>query len=122
MSGASARLWITALLLLGWQAPAWAAVGIGMHLAGDDHTRQETAVELALAASHGHHHELTVALHDHAAVRGAAPSAPPPVVSRMAFELAFVPPAAPVGRAPQFDSPPRTGPPQLFYAHCALLL
>jgi hypothetical protein len=120
--GASARLWITALLLLGWHAPALAAVGIGMHLASDDHERQEMAIELALATSHGHHHELTVALHDHSAVRVAAPSAPPPEVSSMVSEPAFVVPAAPVGRAPQFASPPRTGPPQLFYTHCALLL
>jgi hypothetical protein len=119
---ASARLWITALLLVGWHALALATVGIGLHLASDDHQREGIAIELALAATHGHHHELTVAAHDHPVVRIAAPSAPLPAVSTLAFAPASAPPPASTGHAPRFDSPPQTGPPQLFYTHCALLL
>jgi hypothetical protein len=117
------RFWIVLVLLMSWHAPAFASIGIGLHLAGEDHTREELARELALAASHGHHHEFDATPHDHSAVRRTtAPTAPAPEAVDLAAMAADAAPPAPVGRVERLASPPRAGPPELFYRHCALRL
>jgi hypothetical protein len=114
---------VTALLLLiGWQAPALAAVSIGIHLASDGHAHHELAIELALAATHGHHHEVATAPHDHSAVRVTVPSAPTLGLAGRPLELAAARTLAPACSAPEPDASPPTGSPPLFYTHCALLL
>jgi len=119
---ARARVWIALVLLLGWHVPALASIGVGLHLAGDDHTRQGIALELALAAAHGHHHAVDAAPHDHSAVRMAAPAAPVPGTAALAIVPAFSSPLSQMAGAQPCESPPRGGPPELYHQNCALRL
>lgn len=109
------------VLLLSGHVPAFASIGLGLHLAGD-HAREEVVLELALAATHGHHHDLDIAPHDHTALRVAVPSAPAPAVAVLADVPAAAASAALVGPTERWDRPPRPGLPELFYQHRALLL
>lgn len=145
---AFARFWTLAIVLLSWQAPAWASIGVGLHLASDHHRLapgvppeapaptevpapaevpgETLALELALAASHGHHHDLDSPAHDHPALRIVAASALAPgavdCAPAVSWARALAGPATGVRREPPCSSPPPTGPPELFYRHCALLL
>ncbi|HVR28987.1 MAG TPA: hypothetical protein VMS86_05575 [Thermoanaerobaculia bacterium] len=109
--------------LLCWLAPPAIALATLMHVVSDHpHRGEHRALELALAATHGHSHQLATAEHRHAALRESAPSAVPRPLSAVAvasaIELASVD-----GRPALPDRPPPTGsPPLLFYRHCALLL
>lgn len=116
------RFGLALTLLLAWHAPAFAAIGVGLHLAGDDHGHSAHAAELALAASHGHHHELDAAGHDHPALRVVSPAAPAAAVIASIVARPDVAASASTGRPVEDAPPPRAGPPQLFYLHCALLL
>lgn len=116
------RFWLALVLLVSLHVPAFASIGIGLHLAGDDHARQDIALALALAAAHGHHHEFDAAHHDHSAVRIAVPTAPAPEVVAVAAAPTVRAPGELVGRATHCESPPHTGPPELFYRYCALRL
>jgi hypothetical protein len=132
------RFWIAFGLLLSWQLPAFAAIGIGVHLSGhhqvDDHGAGQhhgtsdhdepvkLALELALAASHGHHHELDATPHDHPALRIAVPTASPQQVVALVVAPADPAPAWRSGHVVPCRAAPGTGPPELFYRHCALRL
>ena len=138
MTRFSARFWTLALVLLSSLAPAWANIGVGLHLASDHHQLaaseaggtlgpvETLAIELAQAASHGHRHDFGTPAHDHTALRVvAAPTIGPggvdfaPVAS---WAQALPEPATRAHREPPGGSRPQTGPPELFYRHCALLL
>jgi hypothetical protein len=122
---------IAVVVLALWMAPGAGALAVGVHLAfghghgvhdGDDHRR--AAMELALAAVHGHHHDLAaVPGHEHAAPSGGGPSVP-----ANALEASTDPP--PIGPAPRLPglaagtlSAARRGRSTLLYCtHCSLLL
>lgn len=116
------RFGLALTLLLAWHVPAFAAIGVGLHLAGDDHGPAARAAELALAATHGHHHELDAAGHDHPAVRVAPPVAPAATAVAQIVASSIVVESLSSSRSVGDAPPPRAGPPQLFYLHCALLL
>jgi hypothetical protein len=121
MRRAQTRWWIVFVLLASWHVPAFAAIEVGLHLAGGDHHSHEQALEIALAAAHGHHHQLSDADHDHPAIRVAVPTASPDL-SELAVAPRTVAPALDPSRAARGELPFRVGPPKFFYQHCALLL
>jgi len=123
-----ARL-LSLLVLALWLTPAASALAVGLHLALDHHPGdgragdQSAAIELAMAAVHGHRHDLeAVPNHEHP-----APVAGGPSVHASAPAAADPPPT---GRVPRLAgsgagllSPARRGPPTLLYqTHCSLLL
>lgn len=112
---------VAALLLLCWQAPAMAALSLGLHLADEHGGHHAAKLELALAATHGHHHDSVVTPHDHSAVRIAVAAVPVPAVASCSVEPAAPPPVSSPATGSQ-GPPAPTGSPPLFASHCALLL
>ncbi len=104
-----------------WLAPAVGMLGIVVHDDHDEHGHHELALELAKAATHGHHHEAATPAHDHSAVRPAAPAAATPGVCTAPLAPLTVGPPTPAVSGLE-RRPPPTGSPPLFRSHCALLL
>jgi hypothetical protein len=109
--------------LLSWLAAPLVSLVVLVHLASDDHHDHHRAhQQLALTATHGHSHPVTVAEHRHTAVRESSA----PALSMLS--AASTPaPATAIGarltaRAELSDPSPPTGSPPLFARHCALLL
>ena len=109
--------------LLCWLATPVVSLALLVHVAADHHDPhhdQHATLELALAATHGHSHQLDSADHRHHAVREVGPPAVP------APQLAGGPDASQASlrgaRAELSDPSPPTGSPPLFQRHCALLL
>lgn len=120
------RAVVAVLLLSSWQAPAIAALGLGLHLAHGHHapehaSAQEAQLDLALAARHGHHHEPAVAPHDHTALRAAVAGVTAPATAADCPPQLGIPAALTASARPP-AAPPPTGSPPLFRTHCALLL
>ena len=116
------RAWIAVSLLLCGPVPACAAIGIGLHLAGEGHLDDGLAVDLAAAAAHGHHHAFDMAEHDHAAIRWAMPTAA--ASGPVTLNGIPVPGFAVAARdeTPPLGFPPRSRSPELYQRHRALLL
>lgn len=116
------RVWIASALLLSWPASALTAIGVGFHLTGADHAAPPFAEALALAAHHGHHHDLDMPDHEHAGTRdpGVAPFVPEAGTPIASAAMSAACKAVLWASWGQF--PCGTGPPELFYHHCALLL
>lgn len=115
------RRLLTSALLLAWLATPVASAGLLLHVTSHHGHDEHLALDLAVAASHGHSHRLSVVEHEHSAIRESAPPVLPdlaePTTSRV--ELAAI---DPVTRAELSDPSPPTGSPPLFYRYCALLL
>ena len=96
-----------------------------VHLAGEHHLDAFEAQELALEATHGHHHELGVVAHWHPAERATGSVEPVTTIiaslvhSVATYELASS--DGPTRDAPAATESPPISPP-LFCKHCALLL
>jgi hypothetical protein len=116
------RAWIAVSLLFCGPVPAFAAIGIGLHLAGEGHLDDRFAVSFAAAAAHGHHHSFETAEHDHAAIRCAMPSAAAPGPVTLNGTLALACAVATRDESPPRGFPPRSRSPELFQRHSALLL
>ncbi|HSM51167.1 MAG TPA: hypothetical protein VLA75_07200 [Thermoanaerobaculia bacterium] len=116
------RAWIAVSLLLCGPVPAFAAIGIGLHLAGEGHGGDAFAADLAAAATHGHHHAFDTAEHDHAAIRcaTAAAVASGPVTLNGIPAPGFA--VAARDESPPLGFPPRSRSPELYQRHRALLL
>ncbi len=118
----SRRVVVLAVLAC-WHASTIALVGLGLHLLLDHHHGVgETHRSLPVAATHGHHHDLDVAEHDHAAVAQR---------DLETAEMPLSPARNPAATGPLVVTPDRLDivdgrPPDTtrcrFYDHCALLL
>ena len=115
---------LTALLLSAWLLPGAVGLSAALHvtLHHDAHDPpSHRALALALAAEHGHSHELTAPAHGHPARRaeGRAVAPEPPTAAPPPWGTS---PASAVAVADQTPSPPLRPPPRpLFTLHCALL-
>lgn len=116
------------LVLSSWVVPVAVTLGVGLHLVIDPHHRDERASGLALAAVHGHAHELghthefAEPEHEHDARLADAPRTPLRPVSTPAAVPGDVAAFPEVTPAAGYASTARPPPLSLFTAHCALLL
>lgn len=114
-------------VLLFWMAPSLGASITALHVALDHHgahgtEHAEAIANLARAATHGHHHDLTAPEHEHEASLTPPAPLPRPVVS---VAVALSAPLALSGQdeRSRLELSSRRGPPEaLFTTHCSLLL
>ena len=102
-----------------------ASLVVLVHVADEHHLDALEARELALDATHGHHHELGVVTHSHPAER-AAGSVEAHTTLIVALGHSVTPYGSvssdePIREAPTATESPPLSPP-LFCQHCALLL
>jgi hypothetical protein len=113
--------------LLVWMAPSLVAASTLLHLALAHHGEhgeeaKQAIAELALAAAHGHHHDLATPEHGHEVSLLAPVTLAKPLA---AVTLLPSPPVAVEGveARSRLEHPSRRAPPPaLFTTHCALLL
>ena len=135
---------IAIAILLGWLAPSISALGVGLHVLSEHHgphgiephgahgvephgphgiEHQQEVADLMRIATHGHHHELDTADHDHDAWLGGQAPVRLGGLSLLAVFPARLSVPSSLAECSMLDRPRRRGPPiPLFTTHCTLLL